>query len=95
MAVYHASVGRPLPLFGAAVADAEGRMWLPSYNLGGESNAVPPYTVIAADGAWLGTVEAPPRFRILDVAFGLVLGVELDEMDVESVVVYELAGGRG
>ena len=95
MAVYHASVGRPLPLFGAAFADAEGRVWLPSYNAGGEFTAVPPYTVIAADGAWLGNVEAPPRFRILDVAYGLVLGVELDEMDVESVVVYELAGRRG
>ena len=62
MAVYHASVGRPLPLFGAAFADAEGRVWLPSYNAGGEFTAVPPYTVIAADGAWLGNVEAPPRF---------------------------------
>ena len=50
-------------------------------------------TVIGPDGEWLGTVETPPRFRILDVAGGLVLGVELDEMDVENVVVYELIGG--
>ena len=35
-------------------------------------------------------MEAPPRFRILDVAAGLVLGVARDETDVESVVVYEL-----
>ena len=49
-----------------------------------------PYIVISSDGEWLGTVEAPLRFRILDVAGGLVFGVELDEMDVESVVVYEL-----
>jgi len=48
------------------------------------------YTVISADGEWLGTVEAPPSLRILDVARGLVLGVELDEMDAESVVVYEM-----
>ena len=52
---------------------------------------MPPYTVIAPDGEWLG-VEAPATFRLLDVAGGLVLGVELDEMDVVSVVVYELVG---
>jgi len=42
----------------------------------------------------LGAVEAPPRFRILDVAGGLVLGVQLDDMDVENVVVYELVGNN-
>ena len=93
MAVYEASLGRPLPRFGSPFADAEGRVWLPSYKPGGELSSVPPYTVIAADGEWLGTVEAPARFRILDVAGGLVLGAEKDDLDVESLVVYELVGG--
>ena len=90
MAAYRASIGRPLPLFSSPLADDEGRVWLPSYQARGELTAVPPYLVIGPDGEWLGTVEAPPGFRILDVAGGLVLGVELDEVDVESVVVYEL-----
>ena len=93
MAAYHAGIGRPLPLFGSPFADAADRVWLPSYRAGGELKSAPPYIVIAPDGEWLGTVEAPPRFRILDVAGGLVLGVELDDVDVESVVVYELLGG--
>ena len=93
MAVYDASIGRPMPLFASPFADDEGRIWLPSYRPGGELKSVPPYTVIAPDGQWLGTVEAPPGFRILDVAGGLVLGVARDEMDVESVVVWELVGG--
>ena len=93
MAAYHASIGRPLPLFGSPFADAEGRVWLPSYRPGAERNSVPPYTVIALDGEWLGTVEAPPGFRILDVAAGLVLGAARDEMNVERVVVFELIGG--
>ena len=59
----------------------------------GKRAFVPPYTVISSDGEWLGTVEAPPRFRILDVTGGLVLGVLRDEMDVENVVVYGLMGG--
>ncbi len=90
MAAYYASVGRPMPLFGALLADDEGRVWLPSYNPGGELHSVPPYMVIAPDGKWLGLVQAPPGFRILDVSGGLVLGAEMDEMDVVTAVVYEL-----
>ena len=93
MGTFRAVIGRPMPLFGSPFADAEGRVWLPSYKTGGENISTSPYTVIGPDGEWLGMVETPPRFRILDVAGGLVLGVELDEMDVESVVVYELVGG--
>ena len=48
--------------------------------------------MIGPDGEWLGTVEASARFRILDVAGGLVLGAEKDDMDVESLVMYELVG---
>jgi hypothetical protein len=92
MTAYRASIRRPLPLFGSPFPDDEGRVWLPSYRPGGERHSAPPYAVIASDGQWLGRVEAPPRFRILDVAAGLVLGVELDEMGVERVVVYDLTG---
>ena len=93
MGIFRAVIGRPMPLFGSPFADAEGRVWLPSYKTGGENISTSPYTVIGPDGEWLGTVETPPRFRILDVGGGLVLGVELDETDVEMVVVYELIGG--
>ena len=93
MAAYFASIGRPLPLFGPPFADAEGRVWLPSYRPGGSQEGASPYTVISSDGEWLGKVEAPPRFRILDVTGGLVLGVLRDEMDVENVVVHELVEG--
>ena len=37
----------------------------------------------------------PPGFRIPGPAAGLVLGVHRDDTDVESVVVYELAGAEG
>ena len=90
MTMYRASIGRPMPLFADPFTDVEGRVWLPSYKPDGERHSVPPYAVIAPYGEWLGTVETPPRFRILDVAGGLVLGMQVDEMDVESVAVYEL-----
>lgn len=94
MAPYEASIGRPLPLFSSLRADAEGRVWLSSYRVsrGLTRTDMPPYSVIGSNGEWLGVVEAPATFRLLDVAGGLVLGVELDEMDVVSVVVYELVG---
>lgn len=91
MAVYRARIGGPMPLFGRPFGDLEGRVWLPSWRPGAAREGPSRYTVISADGAWLGTVDAPPGLRILDVAHGLVLGVERDETDVESVVVYEMA----
>ena len=89
MARYRAMIGQPIPLFGTPFADADGNVWLPSYRPAYPEEGSP-YTVISSDGEWLGQVEAPPRFRILDVAGGLVLGVLRDEMDVENVVVYGL-----
>ncbi len=90
MARYRAMIGQPTPLFGSPFADADGNVWLPSYRPAYPEEGSP-YTVISPDGAWLGQVETPPRFRILDVTGGLVLGVLRDEVDVESVVVYELS----
>ena len=90
MAVYRARIGEPMPLFASPFGDSKGRVWLPSWRPGAARDGASHYTVISADGDWLGTVEAPPGLRILDAAQGLVLGVQRDRMDVESVVVYEL-----
>ena len=87
MSRYRAMIGQPIPRFGSPFAD--GNVWLPSYRPAYPEEGSP-YTVISPDGEWLGQVETPPGFRILDVAGGLVLGVLRDEMDVESVVVYGL-----
>ena len=90
IATYRAVIGGPMPLFTIPYGDSEGRVWLPTYRPGNGTEGAPQYTVISGDGKWLGTVEPPPRFRLLDVAGGLVLGVQLDENDVENVVMYEL-----
>ena len=92
MARYRTMIGQPIPLFGSPFADADGNVWLPSYRPAYPEEGSP-YTVISPTGEWLGQVETPPRFRILDVTGGLVLGVLRDEMDVENVVVHDLLGG--
>ncbi len=89
MARYRAMIGQPIPLFGSPFADADGNVWLPAYRPAYPKEGSP-YTVISPDGEWLGQVETPSRFRILDVTGGLVLGVLRDDMDLENVAVYEL-----
>ena len=92
LAGYRVEPDQPLPLFGPFFGDDEGRVWLPEYGVASQRHGYDSYTLISATGEWLGKVDAPPGLRILDVAHGRVLGVVMDEMDVESVVVYELAG---
>ena len=93
MARYRAMIGQPIPFFGSPFADAAGNLWLPSYRPAYPEEGSP-YTVISPDGEWLGQVETPPRFRILDVTGDLVLGVLRDELDVINVVVYELTAAQ-
>lgn len=80
----------PEPLFRWISGDDAGRIWL-------DNAAIPPchpfrYTVIGTDGAWLGVFEPPEWFRLVTVAGGRALGVVTDEMDVPSVVVYDIVG---
>ena len=93
MARYRAMIGQPIPFFSTPFADAAGNLWLPSYRPAYPEEGSP-YTVISPDGEWLGQVETPPRFRILDVTGDLVLGVLRDALDVENVVVYELISAQ-
>lgn len=87
---YELSPDLPLPLFSRPFGDSEGRVWLPSYRSAGAREGTSRYTVIAADGEWLGRVTVRAGLDVLDVAGGRVLGVMKGEMDVESVVVFEL-----
>lgn len=80
----------PEPLFGRIFGDDQGRVWLGNWTA--FCYKTPSYAVIAADGTWLGRFEPPARFAVLAVAAGRVLGVETDEMDAESVAVYEVVG---
>lgn len=82
--------GTPLPLWVQLTGDAEGRLWLAEFTPT-PLRAVPRYTVLDADGLWLGTVTMPPGFRLLDANATAVLGVQRDEDDVEHIVVYPLA----
>lgn len=50
------------------------------------------WDVFAADGFYLGRVDVPASFRIEEVGRGQALGVATDELGVERVQLYGLAG---
>lgn len=87
---YRLDPDEPLPLFATPRGDDEGRIWLGEYAVGYGPRTTTSYTILSAEGEWLGRLDVPDGLRILDVAGGRVLGAAKDEMDVESVAVYEL-----
>ena len=82
---------KPLPLYGRLHGDRGGGLWLAAYVSGAtpEFMSTPSYDLVGSDGVWLGTLEAPPGFTLLDVAGNRLLGVVKDEFDVESIAVYQ------
>lgn len=80
----------PEPLFATIVGDYEGRAWL--WHWQAHCYNRNRFTVIDPDGTWLGVFEPPDGFDLLSVAGEHALVVVKDEMDVESVAVYELVG---
>jgi hypothetical protein len=81
--------GATRPLWLHLTGDAVGRVWLTEFTPT-PLRAVPRYTVLAADGTWLGSVTMPDGFRLLDANAEAVLGVQRDEDDVEHIAVYRL-----
>ena len=59
-----------------------GALWLRRYRGWSESAERERWLVLAADGTWLGTVEVPERFGVIDIEVDAVLGVWYDELNV-------------
>ncbi len=77
------------PSFGPGIQlDDDGNVWVAEYFLPGETRNA--RTVFGPDGVWLGSLELPPRFAPHHIGGDFVLGVWRDELDVESVRLYEL-----
>ena len=79
-----------LPVLSAIHLDAAGNLWVRPYSLPRAESL--PYEVYAPDGTWLGNVATPPGLRLGDGEIGedYVLGVWMDEQDVEYVRVHRL-----
>ncbi|MFH1764505.1 MAG: hypothetical protein ABIF09_09965 [Gemmatimonadota bacterium] len=75
LARYELAPDEPLPLFITLEGDGDGGVWIGDYAINRGLDGLPRYDVVSSKGEWMGTVECPPRFRVLDIAFGKVLGV--------------------
>lgn len=89
LALWQFDTDKPLPLFTGLMADDEGRVWLREYYPSLETTTRS-YIVFSPDGLRLGQVSIPEGLRVFDIDRERVLGVMKGEMDVLSVVVYEL-----
>jgi hypothetical protein len=79
---------QPLPHFFSPVGDQEGRVWLPEYMP--DRKHPRRYRLVAPDGGWLGVVEFPSGTIVMAARGDRVLGRVVDELGVQSLVVYRL-----
>ena len=79
-----------LPALSAIHLDKAGNLWVRPYSLP-RAEALP-YEVYAPDGAWLGNLATPTGLQVGDGEIGddYILGVWMDEQDVEYVRLYRL-----
>jgi hypothetical protein len=83
----YASIEMPslLPTYGAIAAAADGTLWVQDYTGAGAPND---WTLYGPDGQRQARLRLPERFRVMGVGEDWVLGVELDELDVETIRIY-------
>jgi hypothetical protein len=83
------------PAFGAVTADRDGFLWVERYARPGVPTAdAKSYAVFAPDGRWLGDVRLPARFTLSSATVDHAIGVETDDLDVQYIRVYRIAGRR-
>jgi len=76
------------PDYDRFVVDDLGNLWIRRWMA--DVAAPRTWSIVDTSGVWLTDVVLPAGFTLLDAADDLVIGVELDELDTESVVAYRL-----
>lgn len=76
----------------ALIMDDDGVLWVAEYHMPSDDHQHT-RTVIASNGAWLGTVPFPSRFSPWHIGHDFIVGIARDEFDVESIRVYRLRRG--
>jgi hypothetical protein len=76
------------PAYGSLMLDAPGNIWAGEYARYPAVSRT--WTVFAATGELLGEVTVPDRFKVLQIGADWILGVGLDELDVEHVRMHRI-----
>jgi len=78
------------------LADPTGAVWLRTGRTFSRTPGLDPeWTILAHDGAWLGTLRLPERFVLMEVGEDYLLGTWRDELGIESVRLYGLERDAG
>lgn len=77
-----------MPAYGRLVPGAGDYLWVSQWTPA--DLPARRWSIIDPRGVWLGDIELPPGFRLLAVADDRIVGVERDDLDAETVVVYPL-----
>jgi hypothetical protein len=78
-----------LPYFRQIHSTTDGTVWVSEYGLSPQYASR--FLVVAADGRTSHWVTFPRPIRLLDVSSERVVGIEVDDYEVQSVVVYPIA----
>lgn len=77
-----------LPHIARIHVDPSGMIWAERFRLAWET--APVFDILTPDGAWLTTIELPAGREVLDVGTDYVLVLNRNELDVESIELYDL-----
>lgn len=78
------------PAYADMKVDPTGAIWLRPFLAPNEGDGPETWQVLGPDGAWLGGVEVPADFSVMEIGMDFVLGVYRDELDVEHPRVLRL-----
>lgn len=81
------------PAYDGLFVDPSGAVWLRPFRGRGEREGGETWQALANDGTWLGGVEFPEGFQVMEIGMDAVLGVWRDELDVERPRVLRLERG--
>ena len=81
------------PAYQIFLPDDAGRLWVSMYAL--ELEAPEQWLMFDQTGRWIHTVDMPTGFLPTQIGETWCLGIQTDEMDVQSVSLLAISGGRG
>ena len=79
------------PAYSSMRVDPTGAIWLRPFLGFSEEGGPEDWQVLGPDGTWLGSVEVPANFRVMDIGVDEILGVWTDELDVQHPQVRRLS----
>ena len=87
----HAEMPAPdvIPPYERLDVDALGHVWIGEFAVPGEDERT--YTIVDGEGRAVGRLTLPARTSPLDIGVDYLLGVTLDDLDVERLTLWELA----